>query len=159
MSASSIVTFNYATWTGQYPEFNGTVTPGQAQGDFNMATWYVDNTGASPVVDAAPGGRRETILYMLTAHIAQLLQGSATQAASSLVGQVTGATEGSVTVALAEMQNPGAAWFTQTKYGMMAWQALAQYRTALYSATPQIPLASQSLAGRLGYLGGFPFAS
>ena len=109
--------------------------------------------------ESSIGGRRETILYMLTAHIAQVLQGSATQAASSLVGQVTGATEGSVTVALAEMQNPGAAWFTQTKYGMMAWQALAPYRTALYSAAPQIPLASQSLAGRLGYLGGFPFAS
>ena len=153
MSGSSVVTFNYTTWAGQYPEFNSTVTPGQAQADFNQACLYLDNTAISPVTDASVGGRRETILYQITAHLAQLLQGSLGQSASPLVGQVTGATQGSVTVGVAPMKPDSAAWWAQTKYGMMAWQALAPYRTALYVAAPQIPLPAQSLAGLGWYRG------
>lgn len=147
------VTFDYATWAGQYPEFNQTVTSGQAQADFNQACLYLDNTPMSLVTDSSVGGRRETILYQITSHIAQLLQGSLGQPASQLVGQVTGATQGSVTVGVAEMKPESAAWWAQTKYGLLAWQALAPYRTALYVPAPQIPLAAQSLAG-LGYFRG-----
>ena len=149
---AGIVTFDYATWAGQYPEFDQTVTPGQAQADFNQACLYLDNTPASFVLDASVGGRRETILYQITSHLAQLLQGSPGQPASPLVGQITGATQGSVTLGVAEMKPESAAWWAQTKYGLLAWQALAPYCTALYVPAPQISRGAQSLAG-LGWRG------
>ena len=147
MSGTTVVVFNYTTWAGYYSEFLGTVTPAQAQNNFNAACFYLDNTGGSAVVDAAPGGRRETILYMITAHIAQLLQGSAVQPVSPLVGQVVSAGEGTVNVAVNAIKSESAEWWAQTKYGLMAWTALSVYRGALYMSAPQMLLANRSLAG------------
>ena len=45
-----------------------------------------------------------------------------------------------------------AAWWQQTKYGLLAWQAMAPYRMAVYIPSPQVPLSQQSypfyIAGR-----------
>ncbi len=144
MSGSGVVVFDYAAWILQYPEFTTTVNSGQGQADFNQATLYLDNTAGSPIVDAAVGGKRETILYLTTAHVAQLLQGSSIQPVSPLVGQITNASEGSVSVAVAKFEPASAAWWAQTRYGLMAWQAMAPYRTALYVPGRQIPVAQQS---------------
>jgi hypothetical protein len=77
------------------------------------------------VADAAV---RSVLLNMLTAHIAALNS----PGASGVVGRVSSASEGSVSVS-AELAVPGsAAWFAQTRYGIAFWQATAQYRTATY---------------------------
>lgn len=144
MAAPGIVTFDYAAWSGAYPEFNGIVSAPQATSFFAQACLYCDNTACSPIIDASVGGIRSTILYMLTAHIAQLRAGSTLQAQSSLVGRINQAAQGSVSVAT-ELDVPGSAsWFAQTEYGLSAWQAMAPFRTALYVAPPQIPLPQQS---------------
>lgn len=113
------VTFNYTAFVARYPEFSAVTEP-LAQLYFNEACLYCDNTGAGPVKDE---GTLAVLLNMLTAHVAAL-------AASSQVGRVASASEGSVSASF-DLQVPGtAAWFTQTKYGLAFWQATAQYRTA-----------------------------
>lgn len=158
MSGSNgVVTFDYATWAAQYPELATPTTAPMAQNDFNQAELYLDNTPCSPVQPATPGGRRETILYLLTSHIAALTirSNAAADASGTLVGRMSNSSEGSVSAGFALDGLPGsAAWFAQTRYGLSAWQALAPYRTALYIAAPQIPLPAQSTAG-MGFGGGF----
>ena len=141
---TGIVVFDYATWAGQYPELAASVNGPQAQGYFNQAAIYLDNTATSAITDAAPGGRRETILYMLTSHIAAMLATIAGAAASPLVGRIASAGQGSVNVSTDMPAPMSAAWFNQTKYGAMAWQAMNAYRGMLYMRPPQIPLAAQS---------------
>src|SRR6202042_1271938 len=123
-----------------YPEFNSTVlTQPQAQEYFNLAQLYLDNTPCSvvPVLDGNGQPLRIRILGMITAQIAQLLAGSSLQPVSPLVGRVSNATEGSVSVAT-ELNVPvEAAWFSQTLYGLMAWAALAPFRQALYIPGPR----------------------
>lgn len=136
-STTGIVVFDYAGWTLRYPELSAFVSQPLATIYFNEATMYVDNTAASIVADYSVGGARSTLLNMLTAHIAALNYGVSGQAPSPLVGRVSGATEGSVSVQ-AEYTAPGtAAWFLQTKYGAAFWQASAQYRTMQYFTPPQ----------------------
>lgn len=119
-----------------------------------MATLYCDNTCNSPVSDNSPGGTRETLLYMLTSHITQLLAAvivnGQSQAPSPLVGRINNASEGTVSVSTDMPQTPNAAWFNQTKYGAMFWQASAPYRTFRYA--PKIPryLGTGPAAGPFG---------
>jgi hypothetical protein len=129
MSGScGIVTFDYATWAARYPELALSIDTAQAQGYFDTACLYVDNTALSMV----PVGPRASILYLTTSHVAQLLASQNGQPASPLVGRISGAGQGSVNVTT-ELNTPqSAAWFAQTRYGLLAWQALAPYRTALY---------------------------
>lgn len=122
----AVVSFNYATWSARYPELSA-VGSDLAQAYFNEATLYLDNTDASLVQDI---NARATLLNMLTAHIAQLnMPGS-----SPLVGRITNASEGSVSVATTYSDAmPGSmAWYVQTKYGASYWQATAQYRMMRY---------------------------
>jgi hypothetical protein len=144
MSGSSgVVVFDYAAWAAQYPELSGSVASAQASGYFDQACLYLDNTACSPV----PTAKRATILNMLVSHIAALLATIAGSAPSGLVGRINTATEGSVSVA-AELKTPdSAAWWAQTRYGLLAWQALAPYRAGLYIAGPQVPRGAQSYPG------------
>ncbi len=148
---SGIVVFDWLNWSAQYPEF-GSVGSGQAQGYFNQACLYLDNTASSPITDASqPGGKRETILYLLTSHITAMSATINGVAPNALVGRITNASQGSVSVA-AEMPAPmSAAWFNQTRYGAMAWAAMAPYRLGLYAAAPRIPRAAQSYPGFIGF--------
>lgn len=129
---SSPVVFNYTAWEARYPEFSA-VMEATAQGYFNEATLYWDNTGCSPVTDPA---NQLTILNMLTAHIAALYGpqgGAGTGDPGAPVGRISNATEGSVSVALQNDYAPGTVqWYQQTKYGSSFWAATAQYRTARY---------------------------
>ena len=124
-----IVSFDYAGWMARYPEF-ANVTQPQAQGYFNEATLYHRNDGQGPVNNPAS---QDLFLKMLTAHIAALyapdLQG---QPASTIVGRIASASEGSVSVS-ADMKGPESAeWYYQTKYGTSYWNATKQYRTMRY---------------------------
>ena len=110
-----IVQFNYARWLARYPEFSQVQQP-TAQEYFGEATLYLRNDGTGPVRDA---GTQLRLLNMLTAHIAALNAPSADGAAAPpLVGRISNATEGSVSVQTQNDYPPGTVqWFQQTKHG------------------------------------------
>ena len=129
-----IVTFDYPTWAARYPEFNGIVDQPTATAYWNEANLYVRNDGGGPVNTAV---MQSTLLNMVTAHIAQINSGSIGNPASPLVGKISSATEGSVSVDVDAGIVPGtAAWFYMTKYGLSFWQATNGFRRASYRARP-----------------------
>jgi len=152
MSGSSgTVVFDYDIWAAQFPELAAQVSNAQAQMYFDQATLFVDNTACSPIWDTT---KRAVILNMTTAHIAQLLAPLNGTPSNGLVGRVSNASEGSVSVGT-DLRTPNtAAWWQQTKYGLLAWQAMAPYRNAMYVPAPQIPLNQQSYPF---YIGGLVF--
>lgn len=135
--SGSLVTFDYAVWSARYPELAISVSAPLATSYFQEACLFVDNSVSSLLKASVPA--LTLILNMITAHIAQLNAPSAPgQPSSQLVGRISNASEGSVSVTT-EMGPPSlsAAWFNQTKYGAEAWQALAPWRTARYLPGPQ----------------------
>lgn len=132
-----VVAFDYTAWSLRYPELAASVTAPLANIYFAEAQLYCDNTPSSPVTDWAPGGQRAMFLNMITAHIAALNK----PGASALVGRISNATEGSVSVQtqLDGEQLHGRAFWAQTRYGLAFWQASAQYRTMRYIASPARP--------------------
>lgn len=127
------VTFDYNAWIQRYPEFHQNVGIELAQDYFNEATIYHRNDGVGPPTNPQV---QLMLLNMITAHVAQMYAADAQsgQSASSIVGRITSAGEGSVNVS-AEMTGPDAAqWWYQTKYGASYWNATKQYRTMRYKA-------------------------
>lgn len=138
-----VATFNYPIWAAVYPELSVSVPQMQAQGYWEQAQLYCDNTPQSVVRDLT---QRSVLLGMLTAHIAALRAPLNGQPSSPLVGRISNATQGSVSVATQFDQPAGSAqWFAQTKYGAAYWQATVQYRSMRYVPGPQ-PFRN----GRLG---------
>lgn len=129
-----IVVYNDGEFKAQYPEF-ATVASGLLQSDFVFATMVVSNCCGSLVKDAV---QRQTLLYLLTAHIAALLQGVNGQPPQGVVGRLDSATEGAVslTAAYSTQVSQSQAWFIQTKYGAMFWQMTSPYRTMRYIGAP-----------------------
>ncbi len=124
------VVFSAAEFQAAYPQFQ-TLSSTILTGNFNLACQLLDNTAASVVQDAPT---RQYYLYLLTAHITALLNGVNGQAPSGIVGRVSSATQGSVSVQAewaASMGN-AEAFFVQTQFGAIFWQATATYRTARY---------------------------
>lgn len=141
MAGSNVVTFSYATWAAIFPDLSASVNSAQAQEYFNLATAYCDNSACSPI----PATPRATILNMLVSHLAVLLGTINGQPASPLVGRIATAAQGSVNVSVELDGVPGsAAWFSQTKFGLAAWQAMAPYRVGFYAPPPQVPVSEQS---------------
>jgi hypothetical protein len=70
------------------------------------------------------------------AHIAKLNAPIGGDPPSGLVGRISNASEGSVSVGVAYPEVAGAEWFNQTRYGAMFWQATKQYRMAQYFPGP-----------------------
>lgn len=124
---SAIATFVPADFRAVYPAFAGT-TDAQLQSAFNQATIYLRNDGTSGIRSQVI---QTELLYMLTAHIAQLL-GYAGTDGPALVGRVASASEGSVSVSTDFPTTPNNAWYMQTQYGAMFWQATAARRTVNY---------------------------
>jgi hypothetical protein len=126
----NVVTFDFSIWSARYPELIAAgVTQPVADQYFFEAQLYCDNTPQSPVQNLI---QRAVLLGMVTAHIAALNAPLNGQPSSPLVGRISGATQGSVSVQT-EYQAPGsAAWFSQSKYGAAFWQATAQFRTMHY---------------------------
>lgn len=129
-----IVVFDYAVWSLAFPELAPFVSQPTAAGYFGQAGDLIDNTPSSLISDVGMRGR---ILGLLTAHYAALFSSINGAAATGLVGRITGATEGSVSV---QVQGPPMSanswWWLQTKYGAAAWNALAPYRTMRYIPGP-----------------------
>jgi len=125
-----IVTFNYGNWSIRYPELAAWVGQPQAQQFFNEAQQYCDNTPCSIVQNI---DQRTIFLNQLTAHITALNAPITNEPSSPLVGRISNAIEGSVTVA-AQMDVPQGCpqWYAQTKYGIAYWVASAAFRTMHY---------------------------
>lgn len=126
----AVVVFDPVAFSARYPEFCS-VTSAVLTLYFNEATIYLDNTDCSIVQDVA---RRAVLLNMLTAHIAAM-NGSGVNGAgaSGLVGRISSATEGSVSVSTDfGIVSNREAWYAQTKYGAQFWAATAPYRSFRY---------------------------
>lgn len=122
-----VVTFDYSTWSALYPALAENTNTVQATEYFAQAGDFLNNTPLSPVQDLM---RRARFLNLLTAHIAQLyLPASAGGNGAGVVGRVASASEGTTSVSFeAGTQAGSAAWFMQTQYGAMFWQATAYLR-------------------------------
>lgn len=129
-----VAAFDYPLWAATYPEF-ATVDETTATVQFDTATLFLDNTDCSPVRDVT---RRLTLLNMITAHLVKLFVPVASVAPGGLVGRISTATEGSVTVSTdyAKANTNLEAWWVQTKYGAMYWAAMAAFRTMRYVPGP-----------------------
>jgi hypothetical protein len=131
-----VVQFDYGRWSTRYSEFAGsgtiTVSPALAQELFYDATIYLDNSCSSPVCDASVGGERERLLYMMTAHLAQI--GGPPGTGAGTPGRMTNKAVGPVSVGYGGLDGlpASAAWYAQTQYGLSFWQATAQYRLFRY---------------------------
>jgi hypothetical protein len=129
------VTFNYATWIATFPEFAASVPQPLAQAFFDSAALYWRNDGSGPVRVPAT---QLAILNWLTAHLAKLFAPDAMgNYPASLVGRISSASEGSVSVSVDYPTTNANAWFLQTPYGAAFWQMTAGYRTFRYRAPPK----------------------
>lgn len=88
---------------------------------FRAACLLLDNGVGSKVQDLA---ERKALLFMLVCHIATLKANG-----NTLVGTITAASEGKVSVSLTPFQN--ANWYGSTHCGMMYWLATAKYRQGM----------------------------
>ncbi len=132
-----VVTWDPAPFRALYPQFAAVGDPVLAA-LFAQATIYLDNTECSIVRDC---GVRAALFNMLVAHLVQLggyaNSGDQPVGPTGVVGRISSATEGSVTVSA---EWPGAdaasAWYLQTAYGANYWQATAVFRTMHYRPGP-----------------------
>lgn len=125
-----VVRFVAAEFIAAYPAF-AAVNPALLQSGFDIATLFLNNSCCSIVQNAKV---REQLLYMVTAHVAALLQGENGLAPSGIVGRIASATEGSTAISAdyAANMSMSEAYFSQTKYGAMFWQATTVYRSMHY---------------------------
>lgn len=140
-----VVTFDPAPFRLLYPQFDAVSDP-LLQALFTQATIYLDNSECSIVRDCA---LRAALFNMLVAHLVQLGgYASAKVGPSGVVGRITDATEGSVSVSA---DWPGAtaaaAFYLQTTYGAQYWTATASFRTMRYRAARSLPAPPQPLYG------------
>lgn len=127
-SGGAIGVFNYADFTAAYPAFASAPPQITLQAYFELAgEVWLRNDGTGPVRKTT---LQTQLLYMLTAHLAQLFGPSPDGSApSGLVGRISSATEGSVTVSTEYESTLNSEWFNQTPYGAAFWSATAAYRS------------------------------
>ena len=121
-----IVLFNAAAFRMRYPEMEQ-AADGQMEMWFTQAESIVNNTDCSIVTNLK---EREMLLMLLMRHFAALDERAAQ---GGLVGRISSATEGSVSVG-ADMGgvSGNAAWYMQTPWGASYWQLTAKYRRFRY---------------------------
>lgn len=140
------VLFDYTAWLVRYPEFSD-VPELLAQAYFDEAGTLIGNEAGNPAfgvtvyegTTAVPLLKR--LLYMVTAHIAQMNSGAnGAGGPSGIVGRISSASEGSVSVSseYGDSGGPSEAFFLQTRYGAAYWAATAQFRTMQYVAQPTV---------------------
>lgn len=130
----TVVVFDSAAFKEAYPQF-AAVSDGMLTNYFNLATLYLSNTDCSIVQDIP---KRTTLLWLLTAHIAYLSGALTPDGQPGLVGRISSATEGSVSVATEMPMTPSSAWFMQTQWGAMFWQSTLSLRSFRYRARPTV---------------------
>lgn len=124
-----VVVFDPAAFILLYPAFTSVPAPALSA-NFNLATLQLNNSCCSVVNDAPT---RSALLNLLTAHITALLNGVNGVAPSGLVGRISSATQGSVSVAAQfNAEDFSESYFAQTQWGVAFWQSTIVYRTAMY---------------------------
>lgn len=125
------VVFSVKLFRELYPLFEAASDP-LLEALFTQACMYLDNTDASLVEDLA---EREQLLMLLVAHLCAL-RGYGTDGASErsgLVGRITSASEGSVSVSVdSSGSNDESWWYLQTPWGADYWQLTSPYRSMIY---------------------------
>ncbi len=122
----AVAVFDYSAWATRFPALAASVDEPTALAYFAEATDFLDNSDCSLVQDV---NQRLRFLNLIVAHIACCSAASATGAAG-LVGRVSSATEGSVTIGteLKGFAGDYGAYFSQTPYGTQYWTMVAGYR-------------------------------
>lgn len=157
---ANAATFDYNAWVTRYPQFGSSggtpVDQATAQAYFDEAGLYLDNTGCSVV---QTDGQQLMLMNMLTAHIALLNIIQSGGATSGLVGRISNASEGSVSVAAENNYPPGTVqWYQQTQPGSAYWVATAQYRMMKYAPGPVLGVPANQGGGLWSGFGrGLPF--
>lgn len=138
-----IVAFNYTTWVQLFPQFAYVPQPVVTE-FFNLATSFHRNDGGGPVSSSQ---MQTSCLNLVLAHLLQLFGPKADGTGqpnrdANVVGRITNASEGSVSVAteLAAGQNQNASFWTQTQYGEAYWALTAPFRTMRYILAPPKPV-------------------
>ena len=126
-------TFDFTAWSARYPALAAQTTPATAQAIWDeMSLLVLGNTNWTLVRNPA---KQAVLLGLLTAHVAQLNMQAAQ--GNTLVGRVSSASEGSVSVSTDLGPLPeSAAWFAQTQYGLLFWQSTAFLSQARYVPHP-----------------------
>ena len=115
------VTFNYQTWVARFPELADAVAEPLALAYFAEVPAFVRNDTCLTGGDA---GLLLAVMNLLVAHLAALYAPVNGQPASPLVGRISSATQGSVSVSTTMDLPQAAQWFAQSRYGAQAWQML-----------------------------------
>jgi hypothetical protein len=122
----AIVVFDYNAWSLRYPELAGSVSQPLAQIYFNEAGLFCDNSDVSPITNVVS---RAMLLNMATAHIAALNASIGGKPMRPIVGRLSNATEGTVSMSTENNYRQGSCqWWQQTTYGSAWWSATGQYR-------------------------------
>lgn len=164
---TSPVVWDYVWFQRRYPDLAEWCGPDEASGYFDLAQIFLDNSGGPSTTVNVPGigicvsrwvgspvtniPQRQMLLGLLTAHIASLFGKINGKPARSVVGRISNAVEGSVSVALDFPDRPGAEWYSQTQWGAMFWAATARYRMARYYPGPQPFSQDYSFGGGRGF--------
>lgn len=151
----AVSVFDYAAFSALFPELvAGGVTEPIATALFGVAGLMLDNTDCSIVPDPAV---RLTFLNYIVAHLASVsgypVPAGGSAAPSGIVGRISSATEGTVSVAseLAGVTN-AQAWWMQSQYGATFWQLTRGLRTMQYRGVAPRYFGPAALAGgRFGY--------
>lgn len=132
-SGGAVATFDVAAFRLAYGAFATDPSAEALEAMFGIATLYLRNDGTGPVSTVIA---QSALLNMLTAHLTQLTYGANGNNPAGLVGRVSSASEGSVSVSTDYPSSPANAWFLQTPYGASFWQATAAYRMGNYVRGP-----------------------
>lgn len=128
-----VVTFDITAFRELYPEFAVASDTLLNALFIQASTLYLDNTDTSLVQDL---NERQQLLFLLVAHLCTLRgfgTGQTGGQGGGLVGRITSASEGSVSVSVDNSgSNDASWWYLQTPYGASYWQATAPYRTLRY---------------------------
>lgn len=118
----AVVAFDPAEFRAIMPQFTA-MPDAQLEYAFDVACQLVDNTERSRIPYNPPTVKtRKIILYAVVCHLATLeMRGG------GIVGNMTNATQGSVSAGFSAPTNPSAAWWNQTQCGATAWQMLQPY--------------------------------
>jgi len=124
-----IVTFDPAAFAQAFPAF-ASVPAGALSNNFALAQLQLENDCCSVVCDAPT---RASLLNLITAHITALLNGVNGQPPQGVVGRISQAQQGSVSVQTEfESESEAAAYYAQTPWGLQYWQSTLRWRTAHY---------------------------
>lgn len=142
-----VAVFDYSVWSILYPTLAPKVPQPVAAAYFSQAGLYLNNTDDSIVSDV---GARTQLFYLLVSHIAAL-NGATPASEAGLVGRISEASQGSVTIKTDLSASPGSEqWYVQTPWGFQYWEATAQYRNAQYIPGEQPFLGVPGYGGAAG---------